>query len=141
MRRRRLALVVLLCCVGAVSGCAGMDGGYAPLPSASPLSSPVSFSVAPASAPAAGNGRIVAQPASGGGGDEVFVSGDGFPAGERVVVTFHGVGVGGGVVDAAGRFERIPVKVPDSLRGVGAQVFIDAGAGPVRARAPFVLTR
>ncbi|ATE57022.1 hypothetical protein CNX65_30130 [Actinosynnema pretiosum] len=134
-------LVVVGLVVGAAGGCVGDEGGGMPLPSALPLSSPVSFSVAPASAPVVGSGRVVADPVSGGGGDEVFVSGDGFPAGERVVITFHGVAVGGGVVDAAGRFERVSVKVPGSLRGVGAQVFIDVGAGPVRAQAPFVLTR
>ncbi|ACU39930.1 dihydrolipoamide acetyltransferase [Actinosynnema mirum DSM 43827] len=139
--RRRLVLVAVGLVVGAAGGCVGDGGGGMPLPSALPLSSPVSLSVAPAFAPVVGSGRVVASPASGGGGDEVFVSGDGFPAGERVVITFHGVAVGDGVVDGAGRFERVAVKVPGSLRGVGVQVFIDAGVGPVHARAPFVLTR
>ncbi|MEV0681933.1 hypothetical protein AB0I60_35970 [Actinosynnema sp. NPDC050436] len=93
------------------------------------------------SAPAAA--QLVAQPKSAKAGDEVRLSGEGYPANSRVVFTFHGQRVGDATTDGAGRFAGVLVKVPDSFRtsAPGTQFVIGATSGPFYAETPFVLTR
>lgn len=93
----------------------------------------------PVTAPAS----LVASPPAGRAGDEVRLSGRGYPPNGRVVLSFHDQRVGEVTADAAGGFADVPVRVPDSYRDVapGAQYSITASSGPARARVPFVITR
>jgi len=133
VRCRRPRLTVALISLAALTGCAA----EAAAPSPSPVT-PVAGSAA--RAPAA---LLAAQPQAGRAGDEIRLSGGGYPANARVVFTFHGERVGDATTDAAGRFAGVPVRVPDSFEDVapGTQFVLGATAGPFYAETPFVLTR
>ncbi|MEU6156351.1 hypothetical protein ABZ816_40910 [Actinosynnema sp. NPDC047251] len=107
-----------------------------------PAMSPVPVAAGSSTAsPAAA--RLVTQPKSAKAGDEVRLSGEGYPANSRVVFTFHGQRVGDAATDGAGRFAGVLVKVPDSFQtsAPGTQFVIGATSGPYYAETPFVITR
>lgn len=131
VRRPRPLLVLTAALLSLVAAC-DSEPPLSPVPLAAGSST--------ASAPAA---QLVAQPKSAKAGEEVRLSGEGYPANSRVVFTFHGQRVGDATTDGAGRFAGVLVKVPDSFRtsGPGTQFVIGATSGPFYAETPFVLTR
>ncbi|MEU4803688.1 hypothetical protein [Actinosynnema sp. NPDC023587] len=128
--RRPRFLLALVLASAVASGCA-VDPEVAPVP----LVAGSSTTVAPA--------QLVAQPKAAKAGEEVRLSGEGYPANSRVVFTFHGQRVGDATTDGAGRFAGALVKVPDSFRtsAPGTQFVVGATSGPFYAETPFVLTR
>ncbi|MBB5955305.1 hypothetical protein FHS29_001886 [Saccharothrix tamanrassetensis] len=133
MPDRRPGSVVALVIVpfALLTGCAGKSG-------VSPVPVVAGSTVASPSA-----AQLAAEPKAGKAGGEVRLSGDGYPAGSRVVFTFHGERVGDATTDGAGRFAGVLVKVPDSFQDSppGTQFVIGATSGPFYADTPFVLTR
>ncbi len=130
-RRPRSILVSLVVPLAAIAGCA-VEEPLSPTPVVAG-----SFTPSPAEA------RLVAQPQSAKAGDELRLSGEGYPANSRVVFTFHGQRVGDTTTDGAGKFAGVLVKVPDSFRNStpGTQFVIGATSGPYYAETPFVLTQ
>ncbi|MBW4716482.1 hypothetical protein [Saccharothrix obliqua] len=129
-RPRSVLLVSLTVPLAALTGCA-----QEALPSPAPQ--------AAGSSTAAPIAHLAAQPQSARAGEEVRLSGEGYPANSRVVFTFHGSRVGETTSDGAGKFAGAPVAVPDSFRDSppGAQFLIGATSGPFYAETPFVITR
>ncbi|RKT57261.1 hypothetical protein [Saccharothrix australiensis] len=134
-RRPGLSAVLVLVPLAVLAGCAQRTA-LVPKPD-------VPVRVGASSAAVAPTAQLVARPNAGRAGDEVRLSGEGYPAGARVVFTLHGRRVGDATTDAAGRFAGAPVVVPDSFRDAepGAQFVFGATSGPFYAETPFVLTR
>jgi hypothetical protein len=133
-RRRPGSRVLSLVLLGfVVTGCSA-EASISPQPLVAGLSSTV---VSPPPA------HLVAVPPAGKVGGEVRLSGRGYPAGSRVVFTFHGRQVGDATTDAAGGFAEVVITVPEGFRDspAGTQFVIGATSGPFSAETPFVLTR
>jgi hypothetical protein len=86
---------------------------------------------------------IVLSRESGPGGATVKVSGEGFAAGERVVIRFDTKQVGSTRTNDQGRFANVAVTVPESFSQFAAQKFIIAATGESSRRAaeaPFTIS-
>lgn len=80
---------------------------------------------------------------SGPGGATVQVSGEGFAAGEPVVITFHTEEIGTTTASDQGRFSNVTVTIPQSFSEFAPQqFFVHAnGRSSIKsARAPFTIS-
>ncbi|MEU5693638.1 hypothetical protein [Actinosynnema sp. NPDC020468] len=132
MRRPWLPAVFVL----VLGGCS-VESGPVPIATPVPVRKVDTTSTTPAPA------HLAAQPMAGKAGFPVDISGDGFPPGRPVVITFNGQKVGEASADLAGAFTAVSVTVPASYgdSAPGTQYFIRGTSGPQYAEAPFVLTR
>ncbi|GAA1308442.1 hypothetical protein [Saccharothrix xinjiangensis] len=127
----------------ALTGCAETPG-LPPMPTPTGLPVPTAVPLpAGSTALAPPTAHLVARPLAGPVGGEVRLSGDGYPAHGRVVFTFRGERVGDTTADAVGRFDGVPVRVPDAFRDAepGDRIALGATSGPSHAEVLFVLTR
>ncbi len=80
---------------------------------------------------------------SGPGGTTVNVSGEGFQAGERVVIRFHTEEIGSTTANDAGSFSNVAVEIPDSFSQFAPKQFkiVAGGQSSIKsADAPFTLS-
>jgi hypothetical protein len=80
---------------------------------------------------------------SGPGGSTVLVSGKGFQAGERIVLSFHTEQIGSTNAGQSGAFERVEVTIPISFSQFAPQQFFIRAQGETSiktATAPFTIS-